>query len=278
MSTSIYSHISPIKSFTNTHNRHFKLGRRRPVAPCPRLHLRNYMLKSLPDPPTSINYGGLASSSLAQIYDNDTLGDCVIACMGHVEGILTGNANGGNPLILSNSEVISLYSAISGYVPGNPSTDNGCDPQTALNYWQQNGLSNGNNKIAAWIAVNGNNLPEMRTALWLFENLIFGIDLPDAWINPAPEYSGFWWSPSGSPDPANGHCFPAYGYVPDSLQISTWGLIGNLTNGAAKKYTTEQGGELYTVLSQDAIIKALQRAPNGFDFSQLLADIDSMRM
>ncbi len=41
-------------------------------------------------------------------------------------------------------------------------------------------------KIAGWMAVNAADPHEYRTALWLFENLYFGIELPDAWINPMP--------------------------------------------------------------------------------------------
>ncbi len=35
-------------------------------------------------------------------------------------------------------------------------------------------------------------------------------------------------------------------------------------------------GEVYTVVSTDGINKASQKAPNGFDWSQLTADFDSM--
>lgn len=256
--------------------RTFKMGRNRPIARGPRFLLKNYIKSTLPTPPESVSYTPAAATALAQMYDNDTLGDCVIACMGHTEGVFTGNATG-TSAILPNSEIISLYSAIGGYVPENPSTDNGCDEQTAWNYWQQNGLSKGANKIKAWLSVDATRLPEVRAAIWLFENVIFGVELPDAWVNPFPSASGFWWGKAGAPDPDNGHCFGAFGYVPNSLQISTWGMIGNITNGAMEKYANTKGqGELYTVLSMDAINKATQKAPNGFDFDQLLADINSM--
>jgi len=106
---------------------------------------------------------------------------------------------------------------------------------------------------------------------------MFGISLPDAWINPFPSASGFVWGKAGAPDPNNGHCFAGVGYTPEFTQISTRGMIGNLSNGALEKYTTQGGGELYTVLSMDSIVKATQKAPNGFDFSQLMADIESIR-
>jgi len=258
------------------HKQPFKLGRNRPIARGPRFRLANYLKQSIPPPPDSVDYASAAAGPLSQMYDNDALGDCVIACMGHIEGVFTGNVIN-PPLILPDSEIIALYSAIGGYVPGDPSTDNGCDEQTALNYWQQNGLVSGRNKITAWMGVDGHNLTEVRTAIWLFENLMFGVDLPDSWVNPMPSASGFWWGTGGAPDPNNGHCFAAVGYTPGGVQISTWGMLGNITHGAIKKYTTTKGqGELYCVLSEDAISRATLKAPNGFDFDQLKRDLVAM--
>jgi hypothetical protein len=54
-------------------------------------------------------------------------------------------------------------------------------------------------------------------------------------------------------------------------------MLGTLTDAAIAKYATKTGeGELYTVISQDAINKAAAKAPAGFDWSQLVADFDSM--
>lgn len=256
--------------------RTFKMGRRRPIARGPRFALRNYLKQSLPAPPAAASYAWKAIPALSQMYGNDTLGDCVIACMGHVEGVLTGNA-GIPSAVLPESEIISLYSAIGGYVPGDESTDNGCDEQTALNYWQRSGLAGGDHKITAWLAVDGSNVVEVKTALWLFENLMFGVELPDTWINPFPSKSGFWWGNAGAPDTNNGHCFAGVGYDAAAVTISTWGMLGKINYRAIARYATAGAfGELYTVLSPDAISKATAKAPNGFAFAQLAADIAAM--
>lgn len=254
----------------------FKLGRRRPIARGPRFTLRNYLKQTLPAPPPTVNYYSNSYKSLNQMYDNDVLGDCVIACMGHIAGVLSANAGTGN-IVFRNGQIINLYSAIGGYVPGDPNTDNGCDEQTALNYWQQYGLTKNAHKITAWLSVDGSNITEIRTALWLFENLMFGVELPDAWINPGPSESGFLWDVAGPADLNNGHCFAGIGYDASTVKISTWGMTGDITYPAINEYATSGSqGELYTVLSVDAINKARERAPNGFAFSQLLADIDAM--
>lgn len=275
----------PIKTIQHpATKRSFKLGRTRPVARCPRLSLSNYLTRKLPEPPAAIDYTKPAANALAEVYENDTLGDCVIAGMAHVVGVLTGNA-GGPPFLYTNQQIIGLYSAIGGYVPGDPSTDHGCDEQTALNYWENNGAMPPNStppggdshRIAGWLAVNGADPSEFRIALWLFENLYFGMELPDAWISPMPSASGFTWNAAGPSDPDNGHCVAGVAYNSHGVVIDTWGMTGTITDAAIAKYATRgANGELYTVVSQDGINKATQKAPAGFDWSQLVADFDSM--
>jgi hypothetical protein len=274
-------HIKSIRHPKSGHT--FKLGRKRPVARCPRFALRNYLTRGLPAAPPTCDYTRSAQAALSQIYDNDNLGDCVIAGMAHVVGVLTGNA-GTKPFLYTNDQIIGLYSAIGGYVPGDPATDQGCDEQTALNYWENNGAlppnvtsPSGAHKIAGWMAVDATNPEECQTALWLFENLYFGLELPDDWINPAPSASGFVWDVAGAPDPQNGHCVVGVGYTANGIAIDTWGMTGIMTYAAVAKYASEAaGGALYTVVSMDGINQATQKAPAGFDWSQLIADFDSM--
>jgi len=237
----------------------------------------------MPAPPATCDYTKSAAAALSKIYENDTLGDCVIAGMAHVVGVLTGNS-GTKPFLYSNAQIVGLYSAIGGYVPGKPATDQGCDEQTALNYWENNGAlpprttsPAGAHKIAGWMTVDSTNVEEFQTALWLFENLYFGIELPDAWITPMPSASGFVWDAAGPSNPNNGHCVVGVGYTAAGVVIDTWGMTGLMTNAALAKYPNQaSGGELYTVVSMDAIGQANQKAPNGFDWSQLIADFDSM--
>jgi hypothetical protein len=255
--------------------RTYKLGRTRPVARGPRFSLRNYLMRGITPPPASCDYTKAAAPALANVYGNDTLGDCVIAGMAHVVGVLTGNA--GSLFTYSNQQIVELYSAIGGYVPGDPATDKGCNEQTALNYWENNGAPAGSHKIAGWLAVNAADPAEYRTALWLFENLYFGLELPDAWITPMPREPGFVWDVAGAPDPDNGHCVAGVGYTPQGVTIDTWGMTGLLTDRAINKYgSLSAHGDVYTVVSQDGISAATQKAPAGFDWSQLIADFDSM--
>jgi hypothetical protein len=101
--------------------------------------------------------------------------------------------------------------------------------------------------------------------------------LPDGWVSPMPSASGFVWDVAGPPNPENGHCVAGFGYSNEGITISTWGMTGCLTYKAVAKYATRSAhGALYTVISEDGIDKATDKAPNGFDWTQLVADFDSM--
>src|SRR5215469_1917301 len=179
-----------------------KMGRRHPVARGPMLSLRRYIKRGRFSPPPTLDYGGPAATELAKIYLNDELGDCVIAAGYHMVAVATGNRERA-PFAVSDQQLIADYSAIGGYNPDAPvvpdpdhpgeminPTDQGCDEITALNYWCEKGFADGTSAVA-WIAVDASDKSELMSALYLFENLFFAMDLPDKWVDPAPSSSGF---------------------------------------------------------------------------------------
>jgi hypothetical protein len=268
--------VTPIKEVFAPHlNRTVKLGRRRPVAHGIRMKFGSYKCAALPPPPDSADYSAKAMSALSLVYMNDQLGDCVIAGGYHVVGVETGNANGGSPFIATTDQILADYKTIGGYIPGNPNTDNGCDEETALDYWRQHGFANGT-KIQGFLALDASNPTQVQQAMFLFENLYFGVELPDAWINPFPSASGFTWD-AGQPDPDNGHCFVGVGYNQVGVQIDTWGLIGTVTWAAVEQLCLPgSGGQLFTLLTPDQIAKAQAKAPNGFSWDTLQIDFNAL--
>ena len=68
------------------------------------------------------------------------------------------------------------------------------------------------------------------------------------------------------------------GDITDHLvfRSDTWGLNGTLTYSAIAKYNNlSNGGGCYSIVSQDTINKGTSRAPSGFDWTQLVADISA---
>jgi hypothetical protein len=265
-----------IKSISAPHlgpGRRVKFGRRRPVAPGPRLKLSNYLRAPLPPAPPSSDYSPKGQPALANVYLNDQLGDCVIAGAYHVVATETGNA--GRLFTANNDQLIKDYSAIGGYNPADPNSDQGCDEPTALNYWLQNGFANGTRPLG-WISVDATNADELKSALYLFENLYFGVELPDAWVNPMPT-ANFSWDVAGPPVPENGHCVIGVGYTGAGVTIDTWGLLGTVTWEALSTYfTPSANGAAYVLLTPDQLAKGQTRAPNGVDWASLVADFDAI--
>jgi hypothetical protein len=256
--------------------RKVKMGRRHPVAFGPRFFLRKYLKlpKLSVNPPATCDYSKPALSVLSNIYENDQLGDCVIAGGYHVVGVATGNAS--NLFTATDQQITADYTAIGGYVPGKPNTDNGCDEVTALNYWCQNGFADGT-KGLGWLVVDPSNQQEVAAALYLFENLFLTMDLPDEWVSPMPSGSGFTWDVAGAPDPENGHAVAGVGYGPNGVTIDTWGLLGTLTWNAISRYcASSNGGGLYVMLTPDQLKKGQTKAGNGVDWSALVTDFNSM--
>ena len=254
----------------------FKFGRRRMVAPKTCMRFRDYQQLSFPEAPAAGDYRPNAATALAQMYGNDQLGDCVIAWMAHAIGVFTGNATG-TPVIFSQADIIKEYGAIGGYDPSDPSTDQGCDENTALDYWVSTGFIAPEHKISGFLSIDATNPKECAAAVWLFENLMFGVALPDEWTHPIAAGSGFTWDVAGDPDPDQNHCFGAVSWDEHGVGVETWGMDGKITYAAMAKYAVASaGGQLFTVITPEIINRATMRAPSGFDWNQLTTDFVGM--
>lgn len=256
-----------------------RLGRKRPKPPKlgeRRLHLRDYLSRAtLPAPPASVDYSPKAAASLSNVYDNDTLGCCVIAGFYHVLGVASGNASG-TPFVATSDQIIADYEAIGGYKPGDPSSDQGCDEVTALNFWRDTGCCDGS-KLAGYALVDQSNLVELQTALWLFGNLYYGFELPDAWIQPFPSSASFTWDVEGTPNPNNGHCVMSASYAGSTFGVDTWGLYGQLTGSAIAEYGAPgNGGSVYVLLTPDWLASGQVVCPSGVDWSTLQDDLAAL--
>ena len=97
--------------------------------PAPRFSLENYLAPTLPNPPGRLSYFnyGHKDPSERQVFGNDRVGNCVEADLLHALGVI--NYNAGRPVSFTDDQGIALYSDVTGYVPGDSSTDRfRCDP------------------------------------------------------------------------------------------------------------------------------------------------------
>lgn len=240
----------------------YKLGRL-PVKHDPRtLKLEKYLGVELTAPP-SINWGKNVTQWGMMM--NDSLGDCTCAAAGHL--IMTWTRNSGALVTPTDSDIVGAYSAITGYNPSNPNSDNGAIELDVLKYWQNTGIAN--HKIGAFVSINPQNLNHLRLATWLFGGVYTGVNLTSADMD-ASEAGKPWIITNNNWE--GGHAIPITSYDQDTFQFITWGTTQNATND----WVTGQMEEAYAIISQDWFSNS-GLAPSGFDMDQLMADFNVVK-
>jgi len=199
---------------------------------------------------------------------NDTVGDCVIAYMLHQIMIWNSVAHAGSSVSFTTDQAIQTYSAITGYVPGDPSTDNGTDPDTALTFWQKNGLFGHN--IAGYVNLDVTNLDQLKYATYVFGGIGFSFKVP-AYIMNIP--GGQSWSfYSGADVTIQGeHQVGIMDYGRNGLRENCW----DTTNTLNPDFIGQFGLAAQAAVSSDWI-KASGISPSGLDLNGLLADLASV--
>lgn len=248
-----------------------KLGKLAPRHDDRTLKLHNYIdLAALPPAPTSTNRVQPFAARFP-MFMNDTLGDCTCAAVGHMQQFW-GDLSGAKEQF-TDTDIELLYEKVGGYVPGNPSTDNGADELTVLNYWRKFGIKSGTGqkKIFGYASVNPSHVEMVKVGSWLFEGLYIGVALPvTAQTQPVWDVV-----PNGGADAEpgswGGHAVPVVDYNASTLTIVTWGALKEMTWAFWNKYIDEA----YAVLSTDAV-KASGVTAEGFKLAQLTADIKGL--
>ncbi len=258
----------PLKTVT-VQGRQWVLGRR-----APKSKLRNFrsgqslFASPVPTPPAVIPIPSSCADGLSQSFMNTQLGCCVIAHHGHFLANITSRI--GKPFIYTDQQIVSDYSAVGGYVPGQPDTDRGCNIGTDLAYLESRGFADGS-KLLGSVNIDPDSPLALAQSVWLSNGVCFGMSMPDAWINPAPQESGFVWDVAGDPDDSNGHCFTGFAYPTDQgIAIATWGMVGTITWAAIAKYgAASANGEVHSYVNPQMVDPTTGLAPNGLSLSEI---------
>lgn len=240
-------------------------------------------LASWPATPSSTSYGAIASAQpvLTDVLGNDQLGDCTEADNYHRQALRQA-ASGGTVFHPTLAQVIATYSRDGGYVPGDPSTDQGCDELTVLRNAKRLGITNGSaaDKITGYVVIDPTNVALVRKCVSAFVGASICMGLPDVWIDPFPAAPGWTWDvPSGGfvPNPQNGHCFTLADQDETALECWSWAMRFTLTYDAlAAGASDNNGGGLYVILDQEILDRVSQAAPDGLDWACLQKDFDSV--
>lgn len=198
---------------------------------------------------------------------NDKYGDCVEAGYAHQVQIWGDKA--GNTFVPTDAEVLSAYTAITGFNPNDPSTDKGTDILTAMGYWQKTGL--GGQKITAYAKVAPTNLEQVREAIAWYGGAYIGVQLPTS----AQSQVGKEWTVTTGPDAVvgswGGHCIPLCAYDQNTVTCVTWGALQPMT----WEFFTTYCDEAFVMLATDWI-SATGQSPSNLAWGQLMADLANL--
>ncbi len=273
-----------VHQFRTADGRSFCFGRNRPTYALEAFANHNvppiaHYLKATILPPPVLRADcappALNKAGLEKILGNDVLGDCVEVGCGNLIDLW--HADAGTGISVTAAQTIAFHSAASGYVIGNPATDQGSDEIGVFGQWFKNGFAPDQPPLAGYITVNPANIVAVKTCIWLFGGLLVGAELLSAWVNAmTSRKSGFVWDVGSVPDPNAGHGFAIYGYNAQGVFIVTWGMFGTLTwKALAAVASAAAGGNLLCMLSPDWFTKA-GASPSGFDRTALASDLPAL--
>jgi hypothetical protein len=206
------------------------------------------------------------------VLGNDTVGDCVIAAAMHYAQNET--ANTGNPLTPTTDLAIQTYSAITGYIPGDPTTDNGTDFESQLfPYWKSHGLpmrdTKGNvvmHKILGFAALDRTSTLQLRWANFAFGGILWGFNCPES----AMDNTDNWVYVPNSPI-EGGHGVNQMGQGAAGGHLDSWGLLIPFQ----WEFMRKLADECYCVVTPQWL-DAQNVSPSGLNLNQLLAAMKSV--
>ena len=225
------------------------------------LPLSNYMKASeIAYPPACAYERGVSWGMLG----NDSVGDCTCADVLHHRMLQASVAHALDPLTFSTADALSVYTAVTGYNPADPSTDQGAVMLDVQNY-----MKKFTNSIQGFVTLDAGNLSQIQAALYLFGGVDLGFNVP-AYIMQVPA-GGSWSANGGDETIEGGHAVLACGYGRSGFRVVSWGT----TYTANWAFWSQYVDEAYAWVSTDWI-KANNISPSGVDLNGLLSDLKDL--
>jgi hypothetical protein len=230
-----------------------------------------------PAPATSPGYSALVDKLVSGDWGmdgNDSVGDCTCADPAH-RLMIWSSQGAGKIVIPTADETLALYSAITGYNPSDPSTDQGSELPTVAAYLDSTGFTVGGQvyKEDGYGMIDPANVDHWKWAITLFGCCPIGISVQQAQMDQFN--AGVPWDyVPGSPIVGR-HDVLLVEYNPDgSAMLVTWGKRWPAT---AAFMDPKNGivNECVPVVSHE-FVTAAGTAPSGIDLTQMTADLQAL--
>jgi hypothetical protein len=229
----------------------------------------HYRTTELTEAPTGYGHTALVKDPWGML-GNDEYGDCAEA--GPCHETMLWNAAAGKQVQFTAQNALAAYSAITGFNPDDPSSDQGSNVRDVLKYRVKTGFTDSTglvHKIGAYVALEPGNWEELLEALFCFEAVGIGIQFPSSAMTQFNK--GKPWSVVSGAQIEGGHYVPVVGKPSSSDgECVTWGAIQRFTKSFYVKYCDEAWG----VVSPEAL--AGGKTLEGLDLTQLQADLAAL--
>jgi hypothetical protein len=227
---------------------------------------------TLPDPPAVFGHGELVAESEWGMLSNDRVGDCVWAGAGH-ETMVLGREGEHNPTF-DDTCVLADYSAVTGWNPRDPESDQGTDPRVAAKYRATTGIQDVHgrrHKIGAYLWLKPGDLEQLWHAMYIFGVAGVCYELPATAQQQFAEGKPWDYVP-GAPI-EGGHYVPACGRRSGGfLDAVSWGQRIAITPRFYEQYCRAA-----LVYVSAAALGSDGLTPEGFDRATLVADLAALR-
>ena len=215
--------------------------------------------KKLPQAPAVFGHYGAVDHFF--MLGNANYSDCVFAGAAH-ETMIWNVGAGRHRTPFLTKDVLADYSAVTGFNPKDPRTDQGTDMAAAAKYRQDVGVRDAQgvrHKIDCYLALKIGNLEQLVAAMYLFGAVGIGVQLPSGadsqFDNKQP------WDVPAKPDIVGGHYVVGVGRnAADNLVVITWGRTQEMTPQFYERFSDEA----VAYLSLDAL-DAKNLSPEGYD-------------
>lgn len=195
---------------------------------------------------------------------NDKYGDCTCAGAGHEH--MDVNHAVGKTVTFTDADALALYTAVTGFNPNDPSTDQGAQVRDVLSYRRKHGIKDASgkvHKIDGFVSIEPGNLAHVLCAAYVFGIVGLGIMFPDYAMDQFNAGKP-WAYESGKPAPTEGHYIPLVARRSSDLEIVTWAKEQKMTTGFFDHYADECWG----IYSKE-YLTAKGQTPDGFDQAKL---------
>lgn len=248
----------------------YRLGKKPPKWDARTLLMSKYTQKDgvLLPPPEKVYLEYKIPPASIGMFGNDHLSNCLAAYAAHHLMLIT--AHVGRLFVPELTDVIKFYSAFSGYVPGDSSTDNGGYFTDMYAEWQTNGLCG--YKIDAWAQIDTKDFAKRQQAIRLFLGCGVGVQLP---VSAQAQFAaGQDWSVVPGDAIEGGHAILEAGEGAAGHDYETWGKGDQKASNA---WDLQYVDEVYVPLTKLIVSAANDIAPKSLDYDTLVADMNALK-